>query len=62
MTGIDSVELQQVIIHKAGNPTRGEELQLSDEILTIEDEMVTKLLTVIFSEHLTKMNCTSSHI
>ena len=48
MTGIDDVELQQVIVHKVGNPTRGEELQLSDERLTIEDEIVTKLLTRYF--------------
>jgi hypothetical protein len=48
MTGIDDVELQQVIVHKVGNPTRGEELRLSEETLTIEDEIVTKLLTRYF--------------
>ena len=48
MTGIDGVELQQVIVHKIGNPTRGEELQLSAEPLIIEDEIVTRLLTRYF--------------
>ncbi len=48
MTGIDSIELQQVIVHQIGNPTRGEELQLSAEPLVIEDEIVTRLLTRYF--------------
>ena len=48
MTGIDDVQLQQVIVHKIGNPTRGEELQLSAEPLIIEDEIVTRLLTRYF--------------
>jgi hypothetical protein len=48
MTGTDSVALQQVVIHKVGNPTRGEELQLSDEPLHIEDEIVSRLLTKYF--------------
>ena len=48
MTGIDGVELQQVIVHKIGNPTRGEELQLSADLLIIEDEIVTRLLTRYF--------------
>ncbi|WP_276504746.1 nucleoid-associated protein [Terrimonas pollutisoli] len=48
MTGIDGVALQKVIIHKIGNPSRGEELQLSDKLLTIDDEIVTRLLTSYF--------------
>ncbi|MBX3257390.1 MAG: nucleoid-associated protein [Chitinophagaceae bacterium] len=45
MTGIDSVLLKQVIIHKVGNPSRGEELKLSPAPVALNDEMVSKLLT-----------------
>ena len=48
MTGIDSVVLQQAIIHKVGNPTRGEELKLSANKLTLNDDIVRKLLTHYF--------------
>jgi len=48
MTGIDSVELQEVIVHKVGNPSRGEELKLSASPLTLNDEMVRKMLTKYF--------------
>ncbi len=48
MTGIDSVELQQAIIHKVGNPTRGEDLKLSANQLTLNDDIVRGLLTQYF--------------
>lgn len=48
MTGIDSVDLQQVIVHKIGNPTRGEELKLSLNTLTLNDDIVKGLLTRYF--------------
>ncbi|WP_207497247.1 nucleoid-associated protein [Aridibaculum aurantiacum] len=48
MTGIDSVQLASVIVHKVGNPTRGEELKLSENALTLNDEIVTKLLARYF--------------
>ncbi len=48
MTGIDSVVLQQAIIHKVGNPTRGEELKLSANKLTLNDDIVRKLLSHYF--------------
>lgn len=48
MTGIDSVELQQVIVHQVGNPSRGEELKLSANPLTLNDEIVRKMLTRYF--------------
>lgn len=48
MTGIDSVDLQQVIVHKVGNPTRNEALKLSVFPLTLNDEMVSSLLTKYF--------------
>lgn len=48
MTGIDSVILQRAIIHKVGNPTRGEELKLSAHQLTLNDETVRLLLTHYF--------------
>ncbi|MEX6689101.1 nucleoid-associated protein [Danxiaibacter flavus] len=48
MTGIDSVQLNQVIVHKVGNPSRAEELKLSLNPLSLNDEMVRKLLTKYF--------------
>lgn len=45
MTGIDSVQLEKVIIHKVGNPSRGEDLKLSTTPITLDDELVNKLLT-----------------
>lgn len=48
MTSIDSVQLQQVIVHKVGNPTRGEELKLSANPLTLNDEIVRGLLAKYF--------------
>jgi hypothetical protein len=48
MTGIDNVQLQQVIVHKVGNPTRGEQLKLSTNPLTLNDETVEQLLTKYF--------------
>lgn len=48
MTGIDDVALNKVIVHKIGNPSRGEELRISDRLLTIDDEIVGQLLTSYF--------------
>jgi hypothetical protein len=48
MTGIDSVHLEQVIVHKVGNPTRGEELKLSANPLTLNDGIVRSMLTKYF--------------
>src|SRR3954454_13776324 len=48
MTGIDDVVLQQVMVHKVGNPSRGEELRLSEQPLVLEDPIVSGLLTKYF--------------
>jgi len=48
MTTIDSVQLKEVIVHKVGNPTRGEELKLSANPLTLNDGIVRGLLTKYF--------------
>jgi hypothetical protein len=48
MTGIDSVQLQQVIVHKVGNPSRGEDLKLSVNPLTLNDDIVRGLLNKYF--------------
>ncbi len=48
MTAIDSVQLQQVIVHQVGNPTRGEELKLSTNPLSLNDEIVRGLLAKYF--------------
>src|SRR6187549_314365 len=48
MTGTDNVNLQQVIVHKVGNPTRGERLTLSKNPLTLNDELVRQMLAKYF--------------
>lgn len=48
MTGLDSVQLKNVIVHKVGNPTRGEELKLSQNPLTLNDPIVQGMLTKYF--------------
>ena len=48
MTGINNIKLQQVMVHKVGNPTRNEPLQLSVNPLTLNDANVTDLLTKYF--------------
>lgn len=48
MTAIDSVQLKQVIVHQLGNPTRSEELKLSANSLSLNDEIVRGLLTRYF--------------
>jgi hypothetical protein len=48
MTGIDGVQLEKVMVHKVGNPSRGEELKLSVNPLTLNDEIVRGLLTKYF--------------
>lgn len=48
MTGLDGVVLQKVMVHKVGNPSRGEELKLSENPLTLNDEIVQGLLTKYF--------------
>ena len=44
MTGIESVKLKQVIVHRIGNPTRGEQLKLSVNPLTLNDDVVRQML------------------
>lgn len=48
MTGIDGVQLTDVIVHKVGNPTRGEDLIRSEKLLSLPGDIVTKLLTQYF--------------
>ena len=48
MTSIDSIQLDQVIVHRLGNPTRGEPLQLSPDPLNLTDALVKGLLTKYF--------------
>ncbi len=48
MTNIDSVELEQVIVHKVGNPTRGQALKLSNSPLTLNDPIVRGMLSKYF--------------
>ncbi len=44
MTGIENVIIKKAIVHKVGNPTRGEELKLSPNALTLNDDQVQQLL------------------
>lgn len=48
MTGTDQVKLEKVIVHKVGNPTRGEQLVLSAQPLTLNDELVRSMLVKYF--------------
>ncbi|MEO7524249.1 MAG: nucleoid-associated protein [Ferruginibacter sp.] len=48
MTGIENVNILRAIIHKIGNPTRGEALRLSLNALTLNDAIVQKLLLKYF--------------
>ena len=48
MNGIENVQLKKVIIHKIGNPSRGEELGLSENELVLDDELIRSLLTKYF--------------
>ena len=48
MTGLDSVQLKNVIVHKVGNPTRNEELRLSQNALTLNDDLVQGMLIKYF--------------
>ena len=48
MTGIDSVKIKQAIVHRVGNPSRGEELKLSEHALTLNDPIVQQLLIKYF--------------
>jgi hypothetical protein len=48
MTGIEHVVIKAAIVHKVGNPTRGEELKLSANALTLNDPLVHPLLLKYF--------------
>ena len=48
MTGIDGVQLNKVIVHRVGNPTRGEDFKQSEKLLNLPGEIVPKLLTQYF--------------
>jgi hypothetical protein len=48
MTGIKNVELVQAIVHKVGNPTRGEALKTSTNVLSLNDSIVRDLLAQYF--------------
>ena len=48
MTGLENVQLAEVIVHRIGNPTRGESLQLSPHALTLNDPLVRELLVRYF--------------
>lgn len=43
-----SVKLEQVIVHRVGNPSRGEPLVLSENALTLNDDVVNGMLTRYF--------------
>jgi hypothetical protein len=40
MTGIENVAIKKAIVHKVGNPTRGEDLKLSANAFTLNDNLV----------------------
>lgn len=48
MTGVEGVQLIQVIVHKIGNSAKGEDLRLSQNTLTLNDELVKSMLVKYF--------------
>lgn len=48
MTGIENVTINSAIVHQVGNPSRGEQLNLSANALTLNDPIVHKLLVKYF--------------
>ena len=48
MIPIETVQLQQAIVHRIGNPTKGQALHLSETPLTLNDEAVRQLLCRYF--------------
>lgn len=48
MTGIENIIIHKAIVHKIGNPTRGEELRLSKNCLTLNDPILRKMLVKFF--------------
>ena len=48
MTGIENVIIRQAIVHRVGNPSRGEAIKLSENALTLNDPLVKKLLLKYF--------------
>lgn len=48
MTGTDRSIIEKVIVHKVGNPSRGEELKLSQNPLTLNDDLVKSMLSKYF--------------
>lgn len=48
MTGIKNVTIEQAIVHKVGNPTRGEALKISVNPLSLNDVLVRDLLAQYF--------------
>lgn len=51
MNAIDSVNIKSAIVHKVGNPARGEALQLSENTLSLNDLMVADMLKHYFLKH-----------
>jgi hypothetical protein len=48
MQGTEQVHLSKCIVHRVGNPTRGEQLRLSANALTLNDEGVRQMLVRFF--------------
>lgn len=48
MTGIEDVKIKQAIVHQVGNPSRGEELKLSEETIDLDDPILCGLLVNYF--------------
>lgn len=51
MNATDSIYIHQAIVHKVSNMARGEKLTLSENKLTLNDELVRQLLVKYFLQH-----------
>ncbi len=57
MTALEAVTLQKTIVHKIGNPSRGEAIRLSPNPLTLNDELVRSLLIRYFLSPFNENEC-----
>lgn len=51
MNATDNIYIHQAIVHKVGNMSRGEKLTLSENKLTLNDELVRQMLVKYFLQH-----------
>lgn len=51
MQATATVQIEKAIVHQIGNPSKGERIQLSENELTLNDELVRQMLAKYFLQH-----------